>query len=402
MKEKSTKQKNFKRTTILRLIILGVLVVLFVVLSLLTLNTKVCEWFATTVSRAWITVFGTLFGWIPFSLYELFLIVSIIGIIAFVVIEIVLLCKHKWQKSVTAVLIVAISIFAFLNIYTTSASFAYNREPLPTSVYQEFSGDDVEYEQAVGIAEYVIAESSKLYDETNHVDGDIVYPFNLKEMSVLIAREYERLNDGYFSSYTPRGKRIINKTIMSELGISGVFFAPFGEANINGIETGLDLPVTLAHELAHGKGVMREYQADLVAFYVLLTSENPYLRYGATVECIYRAISMVALYPDSQQKVNELYQMIDKRVIDEWSRDSAKWAQYNTLDKIGEFFNNLYLKLQKQEGGTDSYSKPGEIVDTGQTDNDNRPIKHVIRFSDMQNLLITIFKQGLLVNSSIV
>ncbi len=401
MKNKShTKQKNFKRASIRRLIVVGVLAAVFVVLYLLTLNTKVCEWFATTVSRVWIKVFGTLLGWIPFSLYELFLIVAILGIIAFVVIEIVLLCKHKWQKSVTAVLIVAITLFAFLDVYTTSASFAYNRDPLPTSVYEEYSGEDLSVDEAVQIAEYIIAESSSLYDQTKHdSDGNIVYPYDFAQLSQRLAEEYKRLDSGYFSSYTPRGKRILNKTIMSELGISGVFFAPFGEANVNGIETGLTLPFTLGHELAHGKGVMREYEADLVAAYVLMTSDDPYLRYGITVQFVYRAIDMVSLYPDTQDTVTRLNGMIDNRAISELSRDNSKWAKYDTLDKIGEFFNDLYLKLQKQEGGTNSYYKPGDIVDTGDKDSDDRPIKQIIRFGDMQNLLIKLYKQGYIANS---
>ncbi len=395
MRNKAVKTKNFKKSAIRRVIELGVLVVLFVVLYLLSLNQKVCEFFATTISRLWITVFGNVFGWIPISFYELFLIIAILGAIAFLIIEIVLLAKKKWQKALTALLIVAISVFSFLNVYTLSASFAYNRNPLPEYVYKEYSGNDLTLEEAAEIAKYVINETNSAYYATEHdAEGNIVYPYKLREMSNHIAEEYKRLDDGYFSSYTPVGKRIINKTIMSELGISGVFFAPFGEANINGIETGLFLPHTLAHEMAHGKGVMREYEADLVASYVLLTSNDPYLRYGALVQCMTTAINMVSLYPNSAEIVSQLNKMLDPNVISEWSRDSRKWSEYDTLDRIGEFLNDLYLKLQKQENGTDSYSKPGEHVDTGEKDNDGESIVVVLRFYDMQNLLINLYKQG--------
>ncbi len=394
MKNKQVKVKNFKKSTLRRVIVLGVLAAIFATLSLLKLSGSVSEFFARTFSRWWIAAFGTILGWIPISFYELLLIAAIAGAIAFVVVEIVLLCKKKFRQSLTALLIVAITAFAFLDVYTSTASFAYNRDPLPTEVYREYSGDDVTVEEATEIARYVLSEVSYAYDATEHdSDGTIVYPYSFREMSRRLAKEYERLDNDYFSSYTPRAKRIINKTIMSELGISGVFFAPFGEANINRIEMGLFLPHTMGHELAHGKGVMREYEADIVSSYICLTSDDPYIRYGALAQCIYSAIYMVGLYPNTADTMTELYSMIDVRVINEWNRDSEKWSKYDTLDKIGEFFNDLYLKLNGQTG-TDSYYKPGENVDTGNKDDDGNAIVQVISFSDTQNLLINLYKQG--------
>lgn len=390
----SQKIKNPKKTLVKLSVAAGVLAVIFVVLSLLTLSEEVCEFFARNFSRWWIFLFGNALGWIPISFYEIFLIAAILGIVAFVVIEIVLLCKHKWHKSLLAFLIVAICVFAFLDVYTSTASFAYNRDPLPKEVYEEYGGDDLTVDEATAIAKYVISQANEAYLATEHDDnGDIVYPYTFGELSERMADEYKRLNDDYFSSYTPKGKRILNKTIMSELGISGVFFAPFGEANINGIETGLYLPHTLGHEMAHGKGVMREHEADLVSSYICLTSDDPYIRYGALVQCIYRSIYMVALYPNTREVVTELYGMISKGIIAEQSRENAKWAQYDTLDKIGAFFNDLYLKLNGQSG-TDSYNKPGENVDTGQTDDEGEAIVQIVNFSDMQNLLITLYKHG--------
>ena len=393
MKRKE-KMRSPKRTLVRLLIALGVLVALFVTLSLLKLNTRVCEFFATTFSRWWIFLFGNALGWIPISLYEIFLIAVILGGIAFVVAEIVLLCKRKWRRFLTALLIAAICVFSFLNVYTSTASFAYNREPLPKEVYEEYSGEDLTVNEATAIAKYIITQANADYLATEHdAEGNIVYPYDFGTLSERMAEEYKRLESDYFSSYTPKGKRIINKTIMSELGISGVFFAPFGEANINGIETGLFLPHTLGHEMAHGKGVMREYEADLVSSYICLTSDDPYIRYGAMVQCIYRSIYMVALYPNTLGTVDELYGMIDPGIITEQRNNSAKWAQYDALDKIGAFFNDLYLKLNGQTG-TDSYNKPGDNVDTGEVDDDGQAIVQVINFSDMQNLLITLYKHG--------
>ena len=141
---------------------------------------------------------------------------------------------------------------------------------------------------------------------------------------------------------------------------------------------------------------MREYEADIVSCYVCLTSDDPYIRYGALVHCMYTAIAMVELYPNTNDKVTELVNMIDPNVITEWRHDSEKWAKYDLLDKIGEFFNNLYLKLNGQSG-TDSYTKPGDNVITDEKDDEGDVVVYVANFSDMQNLLITLNRQGKLI-----
>ena len=392
---KTAKTKNFKRTNIRRLIELGVLVVLFVALTLLANSQRVCEFFARTFSRAWIYIFGNAFGWIPFSLYELFLIVVIVGAIVFVVLEIVFIAKRKWQSLLSAALIVALSVFSFLNIYTATASFAYGRDPLPEEVYTEYSGDDFSLEEAVSLAEKYIAQLNADYAATKHdKDGNIVYPYTLKQMSDLLVKEYERLDDAYFSSYTPRGKYIINKSIMSELHITGVFFAPFGEANINGYETHLYLPHTLAHEMAHGKGVMREYEANLVSSYICLTSENPYLRYGVLARHLWDVLSLIDLFPDSSDAYEQLYATIDEGVWTERSNYYKVYEGFDALDKLGEFFNDLYLRLNKQQDGTGSYYKEGENVGTGDYDGDGKEIVKIINFDASQNLLIKLFKEN--------
>ena len=389
------KKISYKRKIIRMLIALEALILLFVTLMILKSDKRICEFFANTFSRAWIFLFGNLFGWIPLSFYELFLIVAIVGAITLVVFIIIFLCKKKWKQILSAVLITAIAVFSFLNVYTATASFSYGRNPLPDEVYTEYSGDDLTLEEAVELAGNLIDRANAAYRATKHdEDGNIVYPYSFREMSNRLAKEYERLESDYFSPYTPRGKRIINKTIMSELHIVGVFFAPFGEANINGNETNLYLPHTLAHEMAHGKGVMREYEADLLAGYICITSDDPYISYGAIVKCMYSAISIAGLYPNSKQAVTELYEKIDKGITKERNNYSSFYGQFTLLEDIGEFFNDLYLKLNKQEDGTGSYVKPGEFEDTGEKDEDDRPIVQVINFSATQNLLIKLYKEG--------
>lgn len=384
-----------KKSTVKKLIALGALVVLFAVLTLLTSNVAVCEFFATTFSRAWIAVFGRVFGVLPFSAYELFLVAAIVLAIVFVVYLFVFLAKKKWNRLVSMLLIAGITVFTFLNVYTVSASFAYNREALPDEIYAEYSSDNLTFEEAIALADRVIDGANKAYLSTEHdSDGNIAYPYSDRQLSDLLAAEYAKLNNPYFSKYTPRAKRIVNKTIMSEMHIVGVTFAPFGEVNINGNENNLYLPHTLAHEMAHAKGVMREYQADIVASYVLISSDDDYLRYGALAQCLGSALSIVSSYPDSNEAYAELKSKINTGIYKEISNYHEFYAKFSHLDELGEWFNDLYLKLQKQEEGTGSYVKPPVTEGTGEVDGSGNEIIYVVSFSGMQNLLINLYKQG--------
>lgn len=384
-----------KKSTVKKLLALGALVVLFAVLTLLTSNVAVCEFFATTFSRAWIAVFGRIFGVLPFSAYELFLVAAIVLAIVFVVYLFVFLAKKKWNRLVSMLLIAGITVFTFLNVYTVSASFAYNREVLPDEIYAEYSSDNLTFEEAIALADRVIDGTNKAYLSTEHdSDGNIAYPYSDRQLSDLLAAEYAKLNNPYFSKYTPRAKRIVNKTIMSEMHIVGVTFAPFGEVNVNGNENNLYLPHTLAHEMAHAKGVMREYQADIVASYVLISSDDDYLRYGALAQCLGSALSIVSSYPDSNEAYAELKSKINTGIYKEISNYHEFYAKFSHLDELGEWFNDLYLKLQKQEEGTGSYVKPPVTEGTGEVDGSGNEIIYVVSFSGMQNLLINLYKQG--------
>ena len=146
--------------------------------------------------------------------------------------------------------------------------------------------------------------------------------------------------------------------------------------------------------MAHGKGVMREYEANLVASYICLTSDNPYLRYGALVQCLYSAYGIVGLYPNSSAEFSRLHALIDEGIIRERENYNKFYNQFDTLDRMGEWFNDLYLKLNKQEEGTGSYVKPGENIGTGETDDDGYEIVQIINFSATQNLLIKLFKEN--------
>ena len=339
---------------------------------------------------------GHILGWIPISFFEFFLIVAIVSLIVCIVLIIKHFCNKRAKKALSLLLSVVIVALSGVNLYTMTASFSYEREPLPNNIIKSYNGDTVTYEEAIDITEYIIEQVNGIYQQVPHDEqGNVILP-SLDELNDILREEYKRLDSSYFSPFTPNVKGIFNKRIMSEMHTTGVFFAPFGEPNINVTRLDVFTPSTMAHELAHSKGVMRESDANTVASYLLLTSENAFLRYSGYVDCLSDALRMVRMYPNSNTDYARLSNSVDDGVSREIANYSKHWMQYTVLDDIGEFFNNIYLKLQGQTGGTDSYVEPPVFEITGDKDEDGNDIIVILNFSNMQNLLINLYKQGLI------
>ncbi len=387
-----------KKYWLKKLIVVGILAVVLTTLLVLKNNVAVSEFMATTFARGWIWLFGNILGWIPISFYELFLIVAILALLLVIILMIANLCKRNFRRVVSTLLTTVIVVLSGVTLYTAVASFSYNREPLPEEILTEYSSNDFTYEEALLLAKYVINKANECYQLTEHdSNGNVVLP-SFDQLNDMIIEEYKRLDCDYFSSFTPRAKRIINKRIMSEMHITGVFFAPFGEANVNGNENNLFTPGTIAHEMAHGKGVMRESDANMVKSYLLLTSQNPYLQYSGWVDCLSKAISMVSYYPEWTQDLRaELRNSVNPAIWKEISNYNNFYGQFTLFNDVGNFFNDIYLKLQGETDGVDSYVKPPVIQGTGQFTPDGEEIVVVRNFSDVQNLLITLYKQGKIV-----
>lgn len=385
---------KYKKSIIAKSITAGALLLLLVVLLLLKTNTAICEFVATTFARAWIWLAGHVLGWIPLSFFELFLIVAILVLIVCIVRIIKYLTKRKGKRALALFLSVVIVAICGVNLYTVTASFSYERAALPADIITSYNGENVTYEEAIAITEYVIEQVNNSYQAIPHdEDGNVIMP-SLKELNELLRQEYKRLDSDYFSPFTPNVKGILNKRIMSEMHITGVFFAPFGEPNLNVTRIDVFTPSTMAHELAHSKGVMRESDANTVASYLLLTSDNAFLRYSGYVDCLSDALRMIRMYPNSNADYNRLSDSIDAGVSREIANYNKHWMQYKVLDDIGEFFNNIYLKLQGQTNGTGSYVEPPVFEVTGDKDEDGNEIVVILNFSNTQNLLINLYKQG--------
>ena len=171
-------------------------------------------------------------------------------------------------------------------------------------------------------------------------------------------------------------KSMLFSWLMSRTGYTGVYFALTGESNVNTNAPLALMPSTVAHELAHQRGVYAEDEANFVGVAACLSSGNPVFEYsGWLMGLIYLCNALS--YADYDAWV-EITGGLSGEVRRDWEDNNIYWASQRTVDTGIAFLDRLltsttgavsdavdsiydtYLRAQNQELGLRSY---GACVD---------------------------------------
>jgi len=347
--------KNYKG-----LVLAAVGAVIFCIMLILKSIPAFCEWWTRTISRGIVTGMGFLTGWLPFSFYELFLVAAIITLIVVVVFTVKFIVKKRKKALVRLLSTVLAVVVLCLDFYFASISFAYNREAIPLISYSVTNDGTLSMEEYADFCRILTDEFNAIAEAVERDEkGHLVNPYSAKELNELIKTAYKELEeyDGYFNDVTLNYKPMLFSRIMAEMGLLGVFFAPFGEPNVSQLTHPADMPSTVAHEIAHSKGVLRENEANLTAYYVLLRSDNVYLRYCGMFRVYHNLLGGLPLYGDAGHETYiEIADGLSPLIREDYAHRTQYYGQYTLLEEISEFFNDLYLKLSGSSNGTGSYS----------------------------------------------
>lgn len=381
------KLKRSTKKTVILLAVVGALAVVLAVLNGIRTIPAVAEWMSTHIAAAHVAVIGRIVSLLPFSVYELFVLLAAAGGIALLALGIAGLVKRKRRAVLNGLLGILIGVLYVCNVYTVTAGFAYyrNRPPVPVATRAYENGE------AIAAAAYFAADFAALSEKMERdSNGCARCPYTTRQLSDRLAAEFARMGE-YCYDYTPRVKGMTASKLMSALRLTGITFMPFGEPNVNTDAPPSEIPQTMAHEMAHAKGVMREGDANLVSYYLLLTSEDDYLRYCGYYSCYSEMRAAASISGADEAQMEALGYPAAVRA--EYAYSSAYWdAQPDIVGKVSEFFNNLYLKLNGAKDGTDSYREPNnwDIIDTGEKDEFERPIYKPI-YSELMKVFFAIY-----------
>lgn len=304
--------------------------------------------FVNSTASAWFRRFmATLTSSLPFSLFEI-VIYSLVPI----VIAVILFAVRAFRRGRAKLFLLRLTS-ALLLIYSghlVALGFAYNT----TTLQSKLSLTPVEVTE-----ERLASAMITLRDEANALapecDGTLGYTssgYTLVGMSEKICDSYATLSDKYsfIPDFYSNVKGVGFSTGLSYLGLTGIYTYYTGEANVNTQYPDYKLVFTSAHELAHQRGILRENEANFMAYLVLRSSDDQYLRYSAALN-MYQYVAS-ALYSTNR----ELYYDIASGLCDSARLDIRRSSEITLtygdtfIADISDFVNDLFLKSNGTEG----------------------------------------------------
>ncbi len=377
-----------KRVLLWYTVVAAAWAVVLAILLTLRRSGAVAEFWSTHFAAAYVAVIGRLTSILPFSLFECLVFALVVGGVSLLVFGIVSLCKKRFFGVLCGTLATVIAVLSVLNLYTATAGFAYYRQPLRVPQYTEEPDESFVLSAASYFRDDFYALADSLERDS---DGNVVCPYSRRQLSDKIAEAFDKAALPGLYAYTPRGKTMTNSWLLSRLRLTGITFLPTAEPNVNGAMPSSDVPQTMAHEMAHAKGVAREGDANLVSYYVLLNSDDPYLRYCGYFSCYSQIPNAVYITTqDAEQTKAFAWPAVasteSANVVAYWQK------QPDIIGSISEFFNNLYLKLNGANNGTNSYQDGTNsgIIDTGDKTEDDKPI-YKPYYSTLQRIFFGVY-----------
>lgn len=189
-------------------------------------------------------------------------------------------------------------------------------------------------------------ELSLSADEESHSD------MSMAELSRSITDAYASFSDEYgfpFNFYT-RAKPVFFDGVMSSSHLLGIYTFFTGESNINTGYPDYTVPFTTAHEFAHQRGIIREDEANFLAFAVCIRSDDPYIRYSGYLNMYEYTVS--ALYRTDVEAFREVHMLLSDAAFADIRASSAHSEKYAD-SKLGEAVgnaNDAYLQMNGTAG----------------------------------------------------
>lgn len=157
--------------------------------------------------------------------------------------------------------------------------------------------------------------------------------------------------------HVPKGVRF--STALSAMDFTGFYFPFTGEANLNIDSPACYLPSTIAHEMAHQRGIASEQECNFIAIAASTTAQSPAYRYSGWLMGFTYLSN--ALYRADQEVWKQVRVLLPDTVVADLRDNSAYWAEFEgPVNDAAQKVYDSFLKSSGESRGTQSY---GTVVD---------------------------------------
>lgn len=312
------------------------------------------------ISSAWINLLATAFSFVKVAIWDIGLIVLLLGFILYTIIVIVGKKGFvSWLSSVLAV----ISVMVFLAI--NGWMLNHYAPPLSESIgltIRQYSEDEL-YESC----EYYLLQAAEYSLQIERDSEMHALKSDFYESAEKAGNSYSTLNVRY-PVFRGSDKPVKKLSVVGEYlmynGIVGMFMPLSGEAGVPESVPAIPLAYTMCHEAAHRLGIASEQEANFAAFLACANSNDSDFIYSGYYSAFSYCFS--ALAAQDQERAMSLYEKhSDNNGVYLVRLDRHDTFEYyrkydSVLQTVSDNINDTYLKTFSQESGIRSY---GEVTD---------------------------------------
>ena len=332
-----------------------------ILLHLLTRdNHALMVWVSERLVRPVHRALAVLNDHLPFSVAELLIGLAVIAVLVYIIYTIIKLirCGGRLKRLYAAVInLLAAGLAVYAGFCMLWGVYYYGDDFMTRS---GLKNDNISVEQLETVTEYFVALVNEYSSQVpRDADGNYVADRDaiLRRSNEVYANVEETLP--CLSGPAVRAKGVYFSRVMSYTDFTGFFFPFTAEANVNTDFPPALFASTVAHELAHPRGVAKEQEANFAA---VLAS----LEYGDAEYC-YSACMLAythlgnALYSADYDAWKSIYLTLNEDVRRDFAANREYWAQFETpVQKVSNTVYEGFLHSYDQTMGLKSY---GACVD---------------------------------------
>ena len=349
--------RYFKKLHIWLLVNVLALGVFFVLRTQRAVMTALAEGFSMPLERA----LGRLNAHVSVSVAELCYAAAIIAAVVFLICSLIALCRAEYKREVFyrhVMLLVNVLLSLYLafcllwgvNFYADDFCDKSGIYPAP-----------VAHDDLVAVTRY-FAQQVSLHADGVPRDANGVCAVSRRAVLDAAPSLYEDMYGEFpflYMETDPLPKPVYFSRVMSAMNVTGLYFPFTGESNLN-----MDFPTatfaaTVAHELAHRRGIASEQQCNFLAVLASTRSEDPVYQYSGWLMGYVHLAN--ALYTADPEAWYELRAGLPAGVDADLRFENAYWAQWKGT--VSEASGKAYDTMLKSYGDKLGMQSYGAVVD---------------------------------------
>lgn len=298
------------------------------------------------------TILTFLTKWTKFSIGDVLYIIVVLAIII-KIIHFIRKKENVLKHLTTYVLQMIFQFILFFQIF-----WGLNNLRVPVHTKLEIA-NNYELEELYDLTQQLIDRTNYLQNEITKSDSaKVEFEKDLKSFNLAARNGYKKLQSQFDIAFVMHSdvKKSLFAPFLTGGGFSG-YLNPFThEAQINYEIPVIGMPVTVAHEIAHQKGIATESEANFFGFLAMENQDEINYQYAANLYALKYCLKEVRI--NNEEKFMQFFDQLNFG-IQENILDSEKFWQENK-NFSSNILKNVYgnfLKLNNQQDGIRSYNR---------------------------------------------